>query len=170
MDDVIRLVLANVRTPEERRGDLAAQRAACGAGRDGWLALRAREGGDQLDRACDALLEYTARRARARVAKLGDIHGVARDALELHFRDLDDAVEILGRRERLRRAAADFEGGISRGEAIGFAALVALADGRLADPEAGALHEIGRHLGLSETEVDAAVGRVVSDLRQQLSA
>ncbi|MCU0633981.1 MAG: hydantoinase B/oxoprolinase family protein, partial [Gemmatimonadaceae bacterium] len=30
--DVLALVLANVRTPEERRGDLAAQRAACTAG------------------------------------------------------------------------------------------------------------------------------------------
>ena len=37
-DDVMRLVLANVRTSAERRGDLAAQRAACAAGRDGWLA------------------------------------------------------------------------------------------------------------------------------------
>jgi N-methylhydantoinase B len=78
----MRLVLANVRTPDERRGDLAAQRAACAAGRAGWLALRAREGGDALDRACDALLEYARRRAIARVAALGDIHGVALDALE----------------------------------------------------------------------------------------
>ena len=80
-DDVMRLVLANVRTSAERRGDLAAQRAACAAGREGWLALRAREGA-QLSLACDALLEYTARRARARVAELGAISGVARDALE----------------------------------------------------------------------------------------
>jgi N-methylhydantoinase B len=32
-DDVMRLVLANVRTPEEREGDLRAQRAACAAWR-----------------------------------------------------------------------------------------------------------------------------------------
>ena len=82
VDDVMRLVLANVRTPDERRGDLAAQRAACAAGRDGWLALRVRAGGHQLDRACDALLDYTARRARARVARLGEIRGRASDALE----------------------------------------------------------------------------------------
>ena len=80
-DDVMRLVLANVRTSAERRGDLAAQRAACAAGRDGWLTLRAREGA-QLERACDALLEYTTRRARARVAELGAIRGSAQDALE----------------------------------------------------------------------------------------
>lgn len=82
VDDVMRLVLANVRTPGERLGDLAAQRAACAAGRAGWLALRARESAEQLERSCDALLEYTARRARARIAELGDIHGAARDALE----------------------------------------------------------------------------------------
>src|SRR5688572_10386832 len=82
VEDVMRLVLANVRTPDERRGDLAAQRAACAAGRDGWIALRRREGAAHLDRACDALLDYTRRRALARINELGDIHGAARDALE----------------------------------------------------------------------------------------
>ena len=82
VDDVMRLVLANVRTPDERRGDLAAQRAACAAGRTGWLALRAREGAERLDQACDALLEYTRRRALARIAELGSMRGKGRDALE----------------------------------------------------------------------------------------
>lgn len=94
---------------------------------------------------------------------------VAKDALELHFRDLDDAVEMLGRHERLRRAAADFEDGLNRSEAIGFAALVALADGKIADQEIGALHEIGGYLGLEQREVDASIERVVSDLQQRLS-
>lgn len=82
VDDVMRLVLANVRTPDERRGDLAAQRAACAAGRAGWLALRSREGAVRLAQACDALLEYTRRRALARIAELGAIRGKGRDALE----------------------------------------------------------------------------------------
>jgi tellurite resistance protein len=100
------------------------------------------------------------------------VSGAAIDqaALELHFRDLDDAIEALGRRERLRRAAADFEDGVSRGEALGFAALVALADGRLAEPEATALTEMGAHFGLSESQVAESVERVVSDLKSQLSA
>ena len=42
--DLLALVLANVRTPDERMGDLKAQRAACAAGRDGWVALLQREG------------------------------------------------------------------------------------------------------------------------------
>jgi N-methylhydantoinase B len=79
---VLELVLANVRTPDERRGDLKAQRAACAAGREGWLSLLAREGERHLEAACDALLEYTERRARSRVAQLGDVRGTARDALE----------------------------------------------------------------------------------------
>jgi N-methylhydantoinase B len=82
VDDVMRLVLANVRTPQERHGDLAAQRAACAAGRDGWLALRARETPAKLDAACEALLDYTGRRAMSRVAELGNIRGRAVDALE----------------------------------------------------------------------------------------
>lgn len=105
VDDVMRLVLANVRTPEERRGDLSAQRAACAAGRSGWLALREREGADHLDRACDALLDYTRRRAMARIAELGDIRGAARDALEgdgVTDDDVTVAVEVSVREGRLR--------------------------------------------------------------------
>jgi len=110
VEDVMRLVLANVRTPDERRGDLAAQRAACAAGRDGWIALRTREGADHLGAACDALLEYTRRRALARVAELGDIHGVARDALEgdgVTDDDIGVSVAVSVRDGRLR---LDFTG------------------------------------------------------------
>ena len=42
--ELLGLILANVRTPDERRGDLAAQRAACAAGAAGWRALLARVG------------------------------------------------------------------------------------------------------------------------------
>jgi N-methylhydantoinase B len=80
--EVLSLVLANVRTPGERSGDLHAQRAACAAGSAGWLALRAREGSVRLTAACDALLDYTERRARARVAEMGAARGTARDMLE----------------------------------------------------------------------------------------
>ena len=81
-DEMLTLVLANVRTPEERRGDLRAQRAACAAGAAGWRALVARHGAARLGAAADALLDYTASRARAAVAALGARRGRARDALE----------------------------------------------------------------------------------------
>ena len=81
-DDVLRLVLANVRTPSEREGDLRAQRAACRAGREGWQALYARLGAGRLSQAIDALLDYTERRVRARLRQLDGATGTAADALE----------------------------------------------------------------------------------------
>jgi len=80
--DVLRLVLANVRTPEERDGDLRAQRAACAAGTRGWQALWQHLGQDRLSEAVDALLDYTERRVRMRLASLEGLEGVARDVLE----------------------------------------------------------------------------------------
>jgi len=80
--ELLRLVLANVRTPEERRGDLRAQLAACAAGASGWLALLDREGPARVSAAVHAVLAYTERLARARVTALGNIRGSARDALE----------------------------------------------------------------------------------------
>ena len=81
-EELLRFVLANVRTPDERRGDLRAQLAACAAGATGWLALLEREGAARVRAAVDAVLAYTERRARRRIADLGDIRGTARDALE----------------------------------------------------------------------------------------
>ena len=79
---MLELVLANVRTPEERRGDLAAQRGACAAGAAGWRALIAREGAARLHAACDALLAYAERRAGAKLREIGDVTGRAEDVLE----------------------------------------------------------------------------------------
>ncbi len=81
-DDLLSLVLANVRTPEERLGDLRAQLAACAAGRDGWRALWRREGAVRVRGAVDALLDYAERRARARLAACEGATGRAVDALE----------------------------------------------------------------------------------------
>lgn len=81
-EQLLRLILANVRTPDERRGDLRAQLAACAAGAAAWVALLEREGRRRIDAAVGAVLAYTERLARARIAKLGPIEGRARDALE----------------------------------------------------------------------------------------
>ncbi len=80
--DVMRLVLANVRVAAEREGDLRAQRAACAAGRDAWQLLYRRLGAAQLGHAIDALLNYTERRVRARLALLDGAEGRAADVLE----------------------------------------------------------------------------------------
>jgi len=91
-EEMLALILANVRTPDERMGDLKAQRAACAAGRDGWVALLRREGVARMAEACDALLDYTERRARARIAQLGAVSGHALDALEGDGVTEDDVV------------------------------------------------------------------------------
>jgi N-methylhydantoinase B len=109
-EELLEFVLANVRTPGERRGDLMAQRAACAAGREGWLALRAREGEARLRSACDALLDYTERRARARIAQLGPARGSARGALEsdgVSDEDVPVVVAVAARGDTLRM---DFTG------------------------------------------------------------
>ena len=81
-EELLNLVLANVRTPDERRGDLAAQRASCAAGANGWRALIARHGLARVEQAGAALLDYAERRARARLAMLDGAQSVAEDALE----------------------------------------------------------------------------------------
>ncbi|MDB4906300.1 MAG: Hydantoinase B/oxoprolinase [Gemmatimonadetes bacterium] len=80
--DMLSVVLANVRTPQERMGDLKAQLAACTAGANGWRALIAREGAERIEQGIHAVLTYTERRARACIRALGDISGAAEDALE----------------------------------------------------------------------------------------
>jgi N-methylhydantoinase B len=81
-EDVLTLLLANVRTPTERRGDLAAQLAACAAGADGWRALSRRLGHDRLVAAGEALLDYAERRVRSRLQALDGRRGWAVDRLE----------------------------------------------------------------------------------------
>ncbi|CAG0970628.1 partial N-methylhydantoinase B, partial [Anaerolineae bacterium] len=108
--DLLALVLANVRTPDERMGDLQAQRAACAAGRDGWVALLQREGVERMRAAGAALLDYTERRARARIAQLGAVSGSARDALEGDGVTEDDVVVAVAVRAIGDTLQLDFTG------------------------------------------------------------
>jgi tellurite resistance protein len=94
---------------------------------------------------------------------------VDRATLELHFRDLDDAVAQLGRRERLARAAADLETPEQREDVIAMVAIVALADGQISPPEFEALVELGRHVEIPAARVraivDTTAARVKAGLR-----
>jgi tellurite resistance protein len=102
---------------------------------------------------------------------LESITGAAVDkaTLELHFRDLDDAVAHFGRRERLARAAADLETVAQREDAITLVAMVALADGQISTPEFEALVELGGHVDVHAARVkalvEATVARVEAGLR-----
>lgn len=79
--------------------------------------------------------------------------GFDHDSFEAHFSDLDGAVEVLGRRERLARTAAEFETDEARADAIRFAALVAMADGTLHERELVVLCEAGSHFKWADDKV-----------------
>ena len=68
--DLEALLLANVRTPAMRRGDLAAQRAAVERGAAGLRALAQRHGWEALQDASRELRDYAERRTRAVLARL----------------------------------------------------------------------------------------------------
>jgi tellurite resistance protein len=95
---------------------------------------------------------------------------VNREELELHFRDLDEGVAMLGRRERLRRAAADFDDALGRTHAITFTALIAVADGVLGQPEIEALAELGKCFELPLAEVLEIVEGVAREVEHTVEA
>jgi len=80
--DVERFLLANVRTPEVRRADLAAQRAAVERGADGLRALATRHGWAVLREAARDLQAYAERRAREALARVEATGLTATDWLE----------------------------------------------------------------------------------------
>ena len=68
--DVLNMVLANVRTPEEREGDLGAQIAACNTGARRLVELCERYSLARVQRAADALQEYAEQMTRTLLASL----------------------------------------------------------------------------------------------------
>jgi N-methylhydantoinase B len=71
-EELLKTILANVRTPDERRGDLAAQVAANNLGIRRTHELIRRYGFDGLHRHCIDLIDYAERRMRAEIAKIPD--------------------------------------------------------------------------------------------------
>ncbi|CAF0705372.1 hydantoinase B/oxoprolinase family protein [Candidatus Methylacidithermus pantelleriae] len=69
-NDIWQLVLANVRTPWEREGDLLAQRAANEAGEGRLRVLMKRYGVSQLSEAMEALLDYSERFLRVELSRV----------------------------------------------------------------------------------------------------
>ncbi len=70
--DLLALIMSNVRTPEERWGDLRAQAAANETGKMRLCELIERYGPEQLKQAIAAILDYSERRMRAEIAHLPD--------------------------------------------------------------------------------------------------
>src|SRR5690606_3215093 len=82
VDDVWRLLLCNVRTPDERAGDLEAQLGALHAGAVRLHDIVERHGAGEVGSAMAALLAYAERLVRAGIARIPDGEYVAEDALE----------------------------------------------------------------------------------------
>jgi N-methylhydantoinase B len=80
-EDLLATILANVRTPEERRGDLRAQEAANETGRRRFSDLLDRYG-DDLDAVLSAIKDYSERRMRAEIEALPDGRYEFADALD----------------------------------------------------------------------------------------
>ena len=80
MEDIMSLVMANVRTPEERRGDINAQLAALRTGQKRLLELAGKHGTGLLSAGLKALQDYAERRIRKRIAELPDGVFTAEDA------------------------------------------------------------------------------------------
>lgn len=76
------ILLANVRTPHEREGDIAAQRAALVTGERRLEELIARRGADEVRSAMTALLDYADRLVRQGIALIPPGVYEAEDALE----------------------------------------------------------------------------------------
>jgi N-methylhydantoinase B len=69
VEDVERLILANVRTADERRGDLNAQLASLRVGQQRLVEMAARHGADLVTAGLGAILDYAERRMRRRLAE-----------------------------------------------------------------------------------------------------
>ena len=81
-NEVLRVLLANMRNPEERRGDLAAQVAAHRLAERRLQELVGRRGPDTVAEAMDALYRYSERMVRQAIASLPDGCYRAEDRLE----------------------------------------------------------------------------------------
>jgi N-methylhydantoinase B len=81
-DDVFRLMLNNVRTPEEREGDLNAQIAACHTGATRLLEITGRYGLPRVQRVMEELQEYSEKLMRAFLGKVPHGRYEAEDFLD----------------------------------------------------------------------------------------
>jgi N-methylhydantoinase B len=109
-DDVMRLISANVRIPEEREGDLTAQLGAIATGRQRLLEIVERYGFKEADQYATNLISYTAEMMRRVIRDLPDGVYEAEDFLDDDGYS-DDPVRIAVRIEiKDDRADVDFTG------------------------------------------------------------
>ena len=122
----------------------------------GWLVASA-DGFDPAERASMAAL-------------LATVTGKAVDEqlLEQHLAELAHQVDIMGRSQRLARAAAELHDQSSGDDALAFAALVAMADGRLEQIELDTLIALGSYMSIDTAQVRALVAALAKDVEANL--
>jgi len=103
--DLAGMIVANVRTPEERLGDLRAQKAANETGRRRFLEIIQRYGRETIVAAMDEVMNYSERRMRAEIAALPE--GVYK------YEDYLDDDGISGVRVKIRVALRIGGGGVT---------------------------------------------------------
>lgn len=108
--EVERLLLANVRTPDVRRADLAAQRAAVERGAEAMWTLAARHGWAFVNQAASDLMDDAERRTQAMLARLPSGSATATDWLEGDGISDDDIAISVRVEIRDGRLHADFTG------------------------------------------------------------
>ncbi len=110
VDDVLRLLLANVRGHEERRADFAAQTGSLQTGAGRLLEIVARTGAHEARAYASHLIAYSARLMRAAIAAMPD--GVYEAVDELDDDGVQAAPVVLRVRVRVKgeRATVDFTG------------------------------------------------------------
>jgi N-methylhydantoinase B len=104
------IILANVRTPEERRGDLRAQQAANETGRRRFEDLADKYGTDHLTAALEAIKDYSERRMRTELDALSDGTYRFEDVLDDDGRDTEDLPVVAEITIDGDAVAVDFDG------------------------------------------------------------
>jgi N-methylhydantoinase B len=106
--DILNLILLNVRTPEERKGDLESQIGACRVGEQRMLELAAKYGERKMHALIDELLDYSERLMRTELRKMPagtftaedwmDDDGVTdtphKIAVEIHFNPEEASIRV----------------------------------------------------------------------------
>jgi N-methylhydantoinase B len=108
--DILKLFLANVRTPEEREGDLTAQIASCRIGERRLIEIHAKYGKKEIEEYAAHLLNYSAAMTRAAIREIPNGTYRAEDFLDddgIVDRPIRIAVKIAIRGES---AVVDFTG------------------------------------------------------------
>jgi tellurite resistance protein len=102
---------------------------------------------------------------------LEQVTGFAVDhhTLALHFKDLDAAVDQLGRRERLARLADQLTELGDVEQTIEAVVTIAMADGTLSVPEHAVLAELGGHIGLADDAVSTIIDGSANRLKKALA-